>query len=345
MSIVIAIAVFGLLIFIHELGHFTVAKMSGIVVHSFSIGFGPALIKKEMGGTVYAIRLLPFGGAVTMKGEIDEEGEPDTVGSFQSATVWQRMAVSLAGSGMNFILGIVILLIISIPIKQIPTSVVTDLAPTFEYVGENGFEVGDEIVKVNDFNVFIYNDLMMGLEMGKGAAYDFTVIRDGEKVKLNDVPLEKKVADKDPTKPPLYGFTFDRKSATFIDKIKFAGENVASFVQSVVISIKYMFTGMVQADDIMGTVGITTEIGARAKSSMADMWYFVAFLSVNLSLVNLLPIPGLDGGKMVFLIIEAIRRKPINQKYEAYIQAAGLVFLLGLFVFVTYNDIAKLIGG
>ena len=341
MSILLAILVFGLLIFIHELGHFAVAKASGIVVNSFSIGFGPALIKKQIGETLYAIRIIPFGGAVEMKGEISEDDteptEEELEGSFLSAKPINRLLVCIAGAFMNFLLGIVIML----PAETTIAPEITFLEPDFEY-GEY-FQVGDVIKKVDDFHVFTYNDLSSGLGLNKDGTYDFTIIRDGEKIKYDDLALEKKIFGDETT--PRYGFSFGVKELSFTDKIKETFNNSASFVQSVYVSLKYMVTGNVQTSDMMGAVGITNEISDRAKSSMADMWYFVAFLSINLAVVNMLPFFALDGGKCVLILWEMITKKPIKPKYEAYLNLIGMVLLLGLFVFVTFNDVLRLIRG
>ncbi|MBQ6934362.1 MAG: site-2 protease family protein [Clostridia bacterium] len=345
MSILLAILVFGLLIFIHELGHFAVAKASGIVVNSFSIGFGPALIKKQIGETLYAIRIIPFGGAVEMKGEISEDDteptEEELEGSFLSAKPIIRLLVCIAGAFMNFLLGIVIIFFIMLPAETTIAPEITFLEPDFEY-GEY-FQVGDVIKKVDDFHVFTYNDLSSGLGLNKDGTYDFTIIRDGEKIKYDDLALEKKIFGDETT--PRYGFSFGVKELSFTDKIKETFNNSASFVQSVYVSLKYMVTGNVQTSDMMGAVGITNEISDRAKSSMADMWYFVAFLSINLAVVNMLPFFALDGGKCVLILWEMITKKPIKPKYEAYLNLIGMVLLLGLFVFVTFNDVLRLIRG
>ena len=345
MSVLLAILVFGLLIFIHELGHFAVAKASGIVVNSFSIGFGPALIKKQIGETLYAIRIIPFGGAVEMKGEITEDDreltEEEKEGSFLTAKPINRLLVCIAGAFMNFLLGFVILFFIMLPAQSTIAPEITFLEPDFEY-GEY-FQVGDVFKKVDDFKVFTYNDLSSGLALNKDGTYDIVIERDGEKIKYDDLALEKKIFGDETT--PRYGFSFGVKDLTITDKIKETFNNSASFVQSVYVSLKYMVTGNVQTSDMMGAVGITNEISDRAKSSMTEMWYFVAFLSINLAVVNMLPFFALDGGKCVLILWEMITKKPIKPKYEAYLNLIGMVLLLGLFVFVTFNDVLRLIRG
>ena len=345
MSILIAILVFGLLIVVHETGHFVAAKLCGITVYQFSIGFGPAIIKKKIGDTLYAIRLFPFGGAVAMKGEIVEDEsqvtEEEKQGSFLYAKVWQRMIVAFAGSFMNLVLGIVLLVfVLGGAADYYTTPTIDALAPEFAY--SEYLQPGDEVVRVNDFHVYVYSDMITGLELGQGKPYDITVKRGGETVKYENITIEKKVYEEG--KAPRWGLQMQTQEFHgLFDKIGYASKNAMSFLQSAYVSLKYLVTGQVAADQVMGTVGITTEISARVKSSMADMWYFVAFLSVNLAVVNLLPIFGLDGGKLMLLLWEAITRRPLKPKYEAILNGIGLVLLLALFVFVTYNDIVKLL--
>lgn len=348
MSILIAILVFGLIVFIHELGHFVAAKLSGVTVYRFSIGFGPALIKKEINGTLYAIRLLPLGGSVAMKGEYDDEGNEveDPEGSFNSASLGHRFLISFAGSFMNFLMGLILIIVTLWPAQALPTTRIDGFAEGFPYAGEDGLQPGDEIVQINNIHAYIYGDIMTGLQMGDGEPYDITVRRNGEKVLLENVPLEQQVyRAEDGTEAKRYGMNFGVEDATMGNKLSYSFRNTASFVQSVTEGLRQIFTGKVHKDDVMGTVGIANEISTRAKTSALDMWYFVAFLSVNLSIMNLLPIPGLDGGKILFLLIELIRRKPVPPKYEGIVQVAGLVLIFGLFIFVTYNDIVRLITG
>ena len=356
MTIVLVILLFGLLIFVHELGHFVVAKLCGVKVEQFTIGFGPAIFKKQIGETLYAVRLLPIGGAVMMKGEsgeeellvgkngsdVSEQSSQDDSDSFYGASKIKRLLICIAGSGMNLIAGILIMLILFAPVTAVYSSTITDFMDGFEFEGESGFEVGDKITKINGFNIYIYSDVITALTLGEGEDFDFTVIRDGNKIKLNDVPLEKKVVDAE-TGKKLYGFNFGIEELNFGGRIGYAFKNAASFIQSAYKSFGMLITGQVKSDQMMGTVGIAGEMNERAKQSGEELWYFVAFISINLAVVNMLPIPALDGGKVLFILIEAITRKKLNPKYESYISLAGLILILVLFVFVTYNDIVRLL--
>ena len=344
MSILIAVLVFGLIVFLHELGHFTAAKLSGVTVYRFSIGFGPALIKKEIGGTLYAIRLLPLGGSVVMKGEYDEEGYEveDKTGSFNAASLPRRFAICVAGPLMNFITGLLLIVVTMWPAVRLPTNLISHVEPE---VRQLGIQEGDRITAVNDFHVFVYGDIASALQLGSGRPFDISLLRDGEEFRLKDLPLEMQVYEnQDGTKSRRYGLGFATEEATVGAKLRYSLRNSGSFVQSVTQGLKMMIQGQVKKNEVMGTVGIANEISARAKTSALDMWYFVSFLSINLAVMNLLPIPGLDGGKILFLLIEAVRRKPAPVKYEAIIQAVFLGLLFLLFIFVTFNDVMRLMG-
>ena len=358
MSLILVILLFGLLIFVHELGHFITSKISGVKVEQFTIGFGPAIFKKQIGETVYAIRLLPLGGAVMMKGESGEEqllvgenaaqvtdstdAEPeDDSDSFYNATKLRRLLICVAGSLMNLLSGILILIILFLPVDQVYAPVISDFMDGFEYEGEQAFLEGDRILKVNGFRVYVYGDLTTALSLGEGKPFDFVVERDGQKIKINDLSMEKKLFPDDDV--PKYGFYFGVEPLSFGGKIGYAFKNAASFIQSAYKSFGMLISGQVKANQMMGTVGIASEMNNRAKQSMDELWYFVAFISINLAVVNMLPIPALDGGKVLFILIEAIVGKKLNPKYENYISIAGLVLILGLFVFVTYNDIVRII--
>lgn len=356
MTYLIAILVFGLLIFVHELGHFVAAKLSGIAVLQFTIGFGPAIFKKKIHGTVYAIRALPLGGAVMMQGEGDEEallaGKQDTAGEdeapkgipFPDAPLWKRFIVCVAGAGMNFLSGILILFVLMMPAQYRADSTISDFMDGFEYSGEDGFQVGDKIVKINGFTIYTNTDLGTALALGAGEPFDFTVVRDGKRVKLNDLPLTASIYS-ETDKSYKYGFMFESVELTLGGKLAYAGKTSMTYLQSAVASIKMLIGGQAGASDMMGTVGIASEISNMAKQSLRVMWNFVAYISINLAFVNLLPIPALDGGKLLFMLIELIRGKPIDPKYEGTVNLIGMGLILLLFVFVTYHDIVRLIGG
>lgn len=358
-SILIAIIIFGLLIFVHELGHFLACRLTGITVLQFTIGFGPALWKKQVGDTLYALRVIPLGGACVMKGADEEEellvgktpGQEtpalrpaDDEGSFYSASKLSRFFVCLAGPLMNLLCAVLILLIMAMPMTAQRTTVITGFMDGFQLESPQYFQTGDKIVNVNGFHAFSLSDILTALDIGYGKPYDVKIERNGKTITYKDLTLEMNSIDEDGK--AKFGFVFgDIQPVNFFGKIGYAWNTSLSFLQSAVKSIQLLATGQVGADKMMGTVGIASEISNAVQVSASQTLLFVAFISINLAFMNLLPIPALDGGKIVFIIIEAVRGKPVSPKVESFVSMAGLLLILGLFVFVTYNDIARLIAG
>ncbi len=346
MTVIYAVLVFGLIIFVHELGHFIAAKAAGITVYEFTIGFGPAIIKKQIGETLYAIRLLPVGGAVVMKDENEEPPEsvlPEQVssdeGCFQKASWLQRFSVVVAGSFMNFVTGVLLILLVMLPASHVAQPVISEFAEGFPL--EDTLHVGDRLLKINDFRIFTYGDVSMALQLAAEEPFDLTIERNGEKILLEDVPLERR--DYDGNGQLRYGLSFGYEEISGLNKVKYAVNNAFSFFQSAYKSIGLLIGGQAKTSDLMGTIGIASEISNRAEQSMGEMWYFVAYISINLSFVNMLPIPGLDGGKLFFMLIELIIGRKLDPKWENYCSYIGLFLVLLLFVFATYNDILRLI--
>ena len=358
MSYVIAIAVFGLLITLHELGHFAVAKLSGIHVLQFTIGFGPAIFKKKIGHTLYALRLLPIGGAVMMQGEGAEEEEllvggqeikPEELppgGSFADAGWIKRFLVCIAGAAMNFLTGLVIIFLLLLPAQQKVSPVLSGFMEGFPYAAEDhggvGFQVGDRIVRINDFHIYTMSDFQLAMLYDNDQLYDITLKRGGQTVRLRDFEMKPTVTDES-TGEALYGFLLTTEQMGFFGKLGHAAQNAMSNLQSAVLGLKMLLSGQVGTGDMMGTVGIAGEMGALAKRSMRSMWLFVAYISINLAFVNLLPIPALDGGKVLFLLIELVRGKKLDPKYEGVASLIGMGLILCLFLFVTYHDVLRLI--
>ncbi|MBQ7624554.1 MAG: site-2 protease family protein [Clostridia bacterium] len=353
MSLILVIILFGLMILVHELGHFLTAKMCGVCVEQLSVGFGPALFKKNYKGTVYALRAIPLGGAVILKGESGEDellvGKTDSSGektkelSYYDVSPFKKILICLSGPFMNFLSAVLILIILFIPVSRVYSTRIDSFIDGFAFEGENGFLKGDRIVSVNGFHIYVYGDLVTALSLGEGSDFDFKLERYGKTVTLRDIPLKRNLTDTDDPGNLKYGFIFKVDSLSFFGKIGYALKNAASFIQSAFKSFELLFTGKAKASDVMGTVGIASEMTKRAKTSSEELWYFVAFISSNLTVINLLPIPGLDGGKIIFSVIEAAARKKLDPKYENYFSYAGLALILILFIFITYNDIARLI--
>lgn len=344
-TVLITILVFGVIIFIHELGHFIAAKSSGVTVHEFALGMGPTIFHFEKGGTKYALRLFPIGGFVSMEGE-DSESEDE--GAFCKKPVWKRIIVVVAGAFMNVLLGFVILMFLNIfRAGDIPTTVVKQFNGTAPYAVEQaGLQVGDKILKINGRTMFIEQDIAFSISQDEDKIVDMVVRRDGKKVTLNDVPVNYvTVKNEEGQDTEKFPFFVASESKNVFSVLKYTALNTAYVARIVWLSLVQLLTGKVGVDALSGPVGVGSALGQVAGISMSSLFNMIAFITINVGVFNLLPIPALDGARLVFLIIEGIRRKPVNPKYEGYIHAAGLVAMLLLMVFVTFNDIVRLFQG
>lgn len=334
--ILLAIFLFGVLIAVHEFGHFITAKLSGVRVNEFAIGMGPAVFKKQIGETLYALRILPFGGYCAMEGEDSESEDPR---AFSSRPLLPRMLIVLAGSVMNLIAGFLVLAIVFAPVSEWQTPVVEKINFDGE-ITENMLSPGDVIKSVNGYDVYIFSDIQMGLMRGEeDGAHSFEVIRDGEMKTLSNLRFQKEESDSD-----LKGYTveFAIEKTSFFGKAKFVFRNGVNLVRLVFVGLSDLISGNVSADEMSGPIGIGKVMVDTAKISLNSLFYLLAFISINLGVMNLLPLPALDGGRFFFLLIEMIFRKPVPAKYEAIVHMAGFILLMLLMLLITYNDIVKL---
>jgi regulator of sigma E protease len=332
MTIIIAIIIFGILIFVHELGHFTAAKFFGIKVHEFAIGMGPALFKKTKGDTKYSLRCLPIGGYVSLEGE---DTPSDDEGAFCKKPAYARLIVLVAGAVMNIIIGFIVFVIIYAFAKQIQIPVIDKVVENSPaYVA--GLMEGDRIVDINGSKVNLQSDVTYAIHKNGGKVADITVIRSGAEKTFQIEPMLDKASN-------LYKIGF---YSTIVDvspvlAVKSAYYNTFFVIKLVYSSLVDMVMGRVSLSDISGPVGIVNEMGKAAQSGILDILSLMALIAVNLGVMNLLPLPALDGGRIFFILIELIRRKPIKPEYEGYVHLAGLVLLLTLMVVVTYSDVLK----
>lgn len=339
----VAILFFGLLISIHEFGHFTFAKLFKVRVNEFAIGMGPAIFKKKKGETLYALRLLPVGGYVSMEGE-DEESTDEN--AFNRKKVWQRIIVVAAGAIMNLILGVVIVGVLLSMDDLIATNKIL-------YFEENaisqqtGLRENDEILEIDGKKVISGMDVSFLMTRSDDGVFDMTVRRDGEKVRLKDVTFQ--TEKKDQFTLITYDFVILGEEPTFLNVVKNSFAQTASMARLVWLSLFDLVTGQYGLTDLSGPVGTVniiadmTSAAAESKENMINALNIMAFITINIGIFNLLPLPALDGGRLFFLVIEGIRRKPIKPKYEGYVHGAGLVLLLLLMLVVTFNDIVNLI--
>lgn len=353
MSVIFAIFLFSVLIFVHELGHFTAAKLSGVQVNEFSMFMGPAIWKKQVGETLYAIRCIPIGGYCAMEGE---DGGSDNPRSFDKAAWWKRLIILAAGAAMNFLIGVVLMVIVvlmvsvCLPGRQTAVPVIASFEDYATVNGENGLQAGDRIVEVDGEKLYSYSDFSMILSLNPGDVHDITVRRNGEKVVLKDFLLEKhEVTLENGSTGLRYGINFTLSTPNFWEKLGMAWNQSLDAVRMVRLSLQMLLGGKVGIKDMSGPVGIVSEMSKVAAASdskvtaLLNMLYFGGFIAINLAVMNLLPIPALDGGRIVCLLItvavEAVTKKKINPKYEGYLHGAGMILLLALMAIIMFKDV------
>ncbi|MBQ9845624.1 MAG: site-2 protease family protein [Oscillospiraceae bacterium] len=337
-KVVASVFVFSLVIFIHELGHFIVAKKSGIKVNEFSIGMGPRLISRTKGDTEYSLRALPIGGFVAMEGE-DEES--DAEGSFSKAPVANRIAVVVAGAVMNIILGFVILVFLTSQQDAITSRTISQFHEGAT-TQQTGLQVDDEIIAVNGRRCYIANDVIYEFARTQDGTADFTVRRDGKITHLENVEFQT-YTDENGYKQMVIDFYVYPTEKTPVTVIREAVHWTMSLARTIFLSLVDMVTGRVAMNQISGPVGIVSVISEAASVGLKPLLNILALITINLGVFNLVPFPALDGGRLVFLLIELIRGKPINPKYEIWVNAAGMIILLGFMALVTFSDVTKLI--
>ena len=351
MYIVIAIVAFGVLVAVHELGHFLAAKLLGVKVNEFALGMGPKIISKQKGETAYSLRALPIGGFCAMEGE-DGDSELTDPRAFCNKKIPARFLILIAGSFMNFLVGFLIVLILFSGRSYYAQPVLTGFMDGFPLEGETGLMEGDRIVSIDGHHVGTVEEVTLYLARGNGETADVVVRREGKRVKLDDLPLKLREYETEDGVELKYGLYFKTVESSFGELIRQTWNNSIYFVKMVRMGLSDLLTGAARIKDLSGPVGIVSminEVGQSSPTRSAALWsvaYLIAFIAVNLSVMNMLPIPALDGGRifvmLVTWVIEKIIRRKLNPKVEGYIHGAGLVLLLALMAYVMFNDIVKL---
>ncbi len=345
--IILAILIFGLLIAIHELGHFTAAKLSGVRVEEYAIGMGPALWKKQKGETLYSLRAIPIGGYCAMTGEDESSDDPR---AFNNQKPWKRLIILAAGSFSNFLLGLLIVLILQFSTGYIQSPVITSFMENCPYESAEGMQAGDRFVSINGRRIILQEDVNRNLSYE--GEYDIVLRRGDETVTLTDFPLEKH----DYAGGRYFGFRFGAfEKADFGQNLYAAWDMTMDYVSLVWESLGMLVRGEAGIND-MGSVVYIVDVMVTESASqetvtdgMLTIFSFAAFIAVNLAVMNMLPIPALDGGRIFLLLvtalIEAVTRKKLDPKYEGYIHAAGMVLLLALMAYLMLHDIFRLVTG
>lgn len=337
----LAIFLFGIIIAIHEFGHFSFAKLFDVKVNEFSLGMGPKLLKKKKGETTYALRLFPIGGFVSMEGEDEDSDNPR---AFNNKPAWQRFIIVAAGAVLNLILGVVVVGICLSCSELVGTREIHSFKEN-SVSDKSGLQAGDVIVKINNTNVYSSQGIAFNMVRDADNKLDITVIRDGKKVQLEDVEFKQ--------------FTYEGRSyieqdffivgvnPTPWNVIKNAVLDSASIVQMVRLSLVDMVTGKYGMKDVSGPIGTISAIAESTAEpekfgdKILTALNFLSMITINVGMFNLLPVPALDGGRLFFIFLEMIRRKPIPAKKEGLVHTVGLVLLLLLMVVISINDVIK----
>jgi len=350
MYIILAILIFGVLIATHEFGHFAAAKLSDVKVNEFSIGMGPAVFARRKGETLYSLRILPIGGYCAMEGE-DEDDESADPRSFHRVSALRRFVILVSGAAMNFITGLILIALLF-------ANSAGFIRPTFDnYIEGYGLEEcgllpGDIFVKLDGHRIYTYGDLSVYLGRA-GEDIDFVVERQGERITLDNVhmPLQERV-DEQGNATLLRGFYVGQLivPATIGTRIQYTWYTAVNFVRTVWMSLSDLIGGVYGLRDLSGPVGIVNtmnQIGEQSASAVdaaGNLMYLAAFIAVNLAVMNLLPLPALDGGRIFFLLLNAVLPRKIPARYEGYVHMAGMALLMALMLVVTLSDVGKLVG-
>jgi len=324
------IFVFGLLVFFHEFGHFALAKLNKIKVHEFALGMGPRILKYKGVETEYSIRLLPIGGFVKMEGEDEISND---IRSFNNKSPLQRFSVIAAGPFMNIILAVLLFTIIALSLGM-PVNTINEL--TRDYPAEKaGLLPGDEIVEINGNKITSWEDITELVNNSKDETLNIKIIRDNKILTYNVKPSLDQTTGK-----RLIGITPVFKKSFYLS-LKFALDRVILVAKGITDFLSNLLRGRASAEEVVGPIGMVHFVGEAAKTSIYSLLSLAAVISINLAILNILPFPALDGGRLIFIVIELIKGKPINPEKEGFVHFIGFVVLIILMVFVIYKDIIR----
>ena len=335
-----ALLVFGLLIFIHEGGHFIAARICKVTVKEFAIGMGPKILSwtSKKSGTHYRLRLLPIGGFVSMAGEDEESEDPN---AFCNKSVPKRMFVVIAGAFMNILLGFILMVVLVVSQKTLLSNQIGQFNENS--ISSEWLMVGDTVTKVDGVAVHTGNEVVYEIMNSGDEPIDIVVIRNGEKVVVEDVLFPNFEES-----GVVFGecdFRMYADKPTALNYVKHAYFRSISTIKMVYDSLFNLVSGKYGMEAVSGPVGVTEVVGQAAQSGISTLIYVVTVISINLGVFNLIPFPALDGGRFVFLAIEGVRGKPIDRRIEGYVNFAGIMILFAFMALVTFKDIIKIFVG
>lgn len=333
----LAILLFLVLIIIHEFGHFLLAKLNGVKVNEFAVGFGPKLFKWGKGETVYSVNLIPLGGYCAMEGE-DETSDNER--AFCNKKPWRRFLIVAAGAFFNIVLGLILIGISLIPGERFSTTTVAKFADNAVSVN-SGLEVGDKIIEVDGRKIFTTYDLSYAFTGIPDGTVDLTVKRNGQKVELNDVKFA--TEEIEGINYISVDFFVYGKEKTFGSFLEQTIMQTISYIRVIWFSLIDLIGGKFGISAVSGPVGVTAAIGSVAKQNLFNLIPIMALITINLGVFNLLPIPALDGGRLLFILFEMVFRKKVPEKYETLVHTAGIILLFAFMIIITFKDIWTLI--
>ena len=343
LTILAAIHCFGIIIMLHEAGHFFVAKKCGIRVLEFSIGMGPAILSKQIGETKYSWRIFPVGGYCAMEGEDENSDDPR---AFRKAKVWKRMLVTVAGATMNLILGFILIIAVTCMDSAITTTTIAGFHEkedgTSISTSSQWLQPDDRFISINGLKIYTANDISYALQNDDCDTFTVVVEREGSQVTLENVRFL------DTETQGLLDFYVYGQKKSFGNVLSFSCKNFVTTARLIWISLFDLLSGKYGFHDLSGVVGIidaTQEVVSMRETfhdKLMTLLDLMSFITINVGIFNLIPFPALDGGRMVFLIVEAIRRKPCPAKIEGMIHFVGLSALMLLMVAITFQDVFKI---
>lgn len=344
-TLILFILILGSIVFVHEFGHFMMAKLNGVYVYEFAIGMGPKIWSKKGKETEYTLRAIPIGGFCMMAGEDLEDDDLKKIPKekrLQAKKPWQRFLIMFFGAGNNFICAVLLLFLIGLiwggsSMEPVITSVVKNSA-----AATSGIEVGDRILEINGHSIATTDDISLYLAIANPEeASDIKVRKENKKVETYSVQPKKKKVDGETTYQYGIGMQQDVEKG-ILPALEFTGKKTISIFKQMAVTVGYLFTGGISISQLSGPVGIFSVVGDQSSAGIMNILYLVAFLSINVGFINLLPIPAFDGGHILFIIIEKIKGSPVKPETENMIHTVGLFLLMLLMVVITFNDILRL---
>ncbi len=345
-NLLLFILILGVIVFVHEGGHFLLAKWRGVYVYEFALGMGPKIWGFKKGETEYNIRAIPIGGFCQLAGEDLDEDDSKKVPKemrLQSKKPWERFLIMLFGPMNNFILAVIILFVIALIWGGSTMNPVISAVEKDSAASRAGLEKGDLIVEINDHKINNSDDVSLYLAIANPKKKNEIVVeKKGSKKEVAYKVKPEKVKE-DGKETYRYGIGMKQEKTTgFVNAFVYTCKKTASIFKQMFVTVVYLFTGGIRLSQLSGPVGIYSVVGAQKSGGIASLLYLTAFLSINVGFINLLPIPAFDGGHILFIIIEKIKGSPVNPELENKIHTVFLVLLMILMLVITFNDILRL---